>query len=86
VIEWVLHSWPEFAERVKQHTEFHSVPATPHIGFLLKFYVVAVAMMADTCSEQVAHTLGKWAVAENGASNRLLVVHSSAAQCNQLQK
>jgi hypothetical protein len=71
VIEWVLHDWPEFTERVKQYTGFDSVPATPHIGFLLKFYVIAVAMMADTCPERVAHTLGKWAVDENGASTGL---------------
>jgi hypothetical protein len=67
VIEWVLHHWPEFTERVTQKMGFDSVPATPHLGFLLKFYVIAVAMMAETCPERVAHTRGKWA-AEHGAS------------------
>ena len=66
VVEWVLHDWPAFTERVEQHTGFDSVPATPHIGFLLKFYVIAVALIAETCPERVAHTLHTWAAAEHG--------------------
>ena len=69
VVEWVLHDWVGFTERVKQHTGFDSVPATPHIGFLLKFYVMAVAMMAESCPERVAHTLEKWAASSGERSD-----------------
>ncbi len=57
IIEYVMHGWPEFTDRVRQQTGFESVPPLPHVGFLLKFYQVAVAMMADTCPERVAHVL-----------------------------
>ena len=59
IIEWVLHGWPEFTDRVRQQTGFKDVPPLPHVGFLLKFYRIAVAMMADACPERVAHVLAK---------------------------
>ncbi|MEP7309162.1 MAG: hypothetical protein ABJA98_26970 [Acidobacteriota bacterium] len=68
LIEWVLHDWPGFTERVKWQTGFESVPPLPHVGFLLKFYLIALAMMAEAYPERVAHTLGKLAAEETGAS------------------
>lgn len=43
-------------------SRFPSLPPLPHIGFLLKFYQVAVAMMADACPERVTHVLTAAAV------------------------
>jgi hypothetical protein len=57
ILEWALHGWPEFIDGVRQQTGFESVPPLPHIGFLLKFYTTAVAMMAEACPERVAHVL-----------------------------
>jgi hypothetical protein len=61
IIEWALHSWPEFTNAVIQQTGFESVPPLPHVGFLLKFRVIAVAMIAEACPERVAHVLATWA-------------------------
>lgn len=47
IIERAMGSWPEFTDRVRQQTGFESVPPVPHVGFLLKFYMTAVAMIAD---------------------------------------
>jgi hypothetical protein len=57
LIEWVLHGWPEFTDCVRQQTGIQSVPPLPHVGFLLKFYLIAVAMMADACPERVTYVL-----------------------------
>src|SRR5688500_4167213 len=57
IIEWAMHNWPEFTYCVKQQTGFESVPPLPQVGFLLKFYMTAVAMMADACPDRVAHVL-----------------------------
>ncbi len=61
IIEWVLHWWLEFTDCVRQQTGFDSVPLLPHVGFLLKFHMIAVAMMANACPEKVARVVTKWA-------------------------
>ena len=59
IIKWVLHGWPEFTDCVRQQTGYESVPPLPHGGFLLKFYKIAIAMMADACAERVTRVLAK---------------------------
>ena len=44
IIEYVMHGWPEFTDRVKQQTGYQSVPPLPHVGFLLRFYKIAVGI------------------------------------------
>jgi hypothetical protein len=71
IIEYVMHWWPEFTDRVRQQTRFESVPPLPHVGFLLKFYMTAVAMMADAFPERVAFVLAKGAAQGDGNSSGL---------------
>jgi hypothetical protein len=61
VIEFVLHWWQEFTDCVRRLKAIESVPMLPHIGFLLKFYKIAVEMMAVLCPDRVKHVLAKWA-------------------------
>jgi hypothetical protein len=68
-IKWVLHSWPEFCDRVRQETSFESVPPLPHVGFLLKFHRIAVAMMADACPERVTYVLANDPAQRDGNSS-----------------
>jgi hypothetical protein len=44
IVRFVLHGWPDFTACVRRQTGFESVPFLPHVGFLLKFYRIAVAM------------------------------------------
>jgi len=67
LIEWALHGWPEFTDTVKHETGFDNVPPLPRIGFLLKFYEIAIIMMADARPEHVAHAPTKTDVSRSDA-------------------
>ena len=45
VLDWAMNNWSQFANKAATKAGIGSSPTTPHIGFLLKHYVVAVEQL-----------------------------------------
>jgi hypothetical protein len=78
LIDWAVPNWAEFTSKAKLAGGLLSTPASPHIGFLLRYYVTAVSLTRldaeslkpiPPCSPEVPEVTKKQNEAETTSKN-----------------
>jgi hypothetical protein len=59
LMAWALDNWCQFTSQVQAIEKLTQIPANPNIGFLLKYWLIAAALLHLSAPSKIAKTMAR---------------------------